>query len=127
MTFSANAQSQDPRVGNSNFTGSSRFFILNFNLKFLIWFQIAHSVARLTPVRKVASSSPSASRFTKSSIPPWVCKLSTWQMMVIGEICAFQIGSLRQLGNQNMAALFLYTPQGVDVGGMAQPVCSPGS
>ena len=32
---------------------------------------------------------------TQPSIPLWVGKMSTWQMMVIGRICAFQIGSLR--------------------------------
>ena len=40
-------------------------------------------------------------------------KMSTWRMMAIGGICAFQIGSLCQLGNQDMAAKCL--------------VCSPGS
>ena len=35
-------------------------------------------------------------------------------MMVIGRICAFLIGSLYQLGNQDMVALVLYAPQGVD-------------
>ena len=40
-------------------------------------------------------------------------------MMVIGGMCAFQIGSLRQLGNQDMAALVLYAPQGVDLRGVA--------
>ena len=36
-------------------------------------------------------------------------------MMAIGGICAFQIGSPHQLGNQDMAALVLYAPQGVDL------------
>ena len=42
-------------------------------------------------------------------------------MMAIGGICAFQIGSLHQLGNQDnhMAALVLYAPQGVDLRGGA--------
>ena len=38
-----------------------------------------------------------------------------------GRICVFQIGSLRQLGNQDMAALVLYAPQGVDLRGVAPP------
>ena len=36
-------------------------------------------------------------------------------MMAIGGTYAFQIGSLCQLGNQDMAALVLYAPQGVDL------------
>ena len=47
----------------------------------------------------------------------WVSKVSMWQMMMIGGIYAFKIGSLCQLGNQDMAALVLYAPQGVDLGG----------
>ena len=70
---------------------------------------------------KVVSLSPTASRLTQPSIPPWVGKMSTWWMMVIGRICAFQIGSLCQLGNQDMAALVLYIPQGVDLRGVAPP------
>ena len=62
-------------------------------------------------LRKVANSSPTASRLTQPSIPPWVSKMSAWQMMVIGRICAFQIGSLHQLGNPDMAALVLYAPR----------------
>ena len=50
-------------------------------------------------------------RLTLSSIPPWVSKMSTWQMMVIGGICTFQIG------NQDMAALVLYSPLGDDLRG----------
>ena len=52
-----------------------------------------------------------ASRLTWPSIPPWVSKMSR-QMMVIGEICVFQIGLLCQLGNQDKSSLY--------------PVCSPG-
>ena len=48
----------------------------------------------------------------KPSIPLWVGKMSTWQMMAIGGICAFQIGTLHRLENQDMAAKC--------------PVCSPG-
>ena len=44
----------------------------------------AQSVARLTLVRKVVSSSPTAGMLTRPSIPPWVGKMSTWQMMAIG-------------------------------------------
>ena len=79
--------------------------------------KIAQSVARLTLVGKVVSSSPTAGRLTQPSIPLWVGKMSTWQMMAIGRICAFQIGSLCQLGNQDMAALVLYAPKGVDLRG----------
>ena len=75
---------------------------------------IAQSVARLTLMRKVASLNLTVGRLIEPSIPPLVRKMSTWQMMVIGGICAFQIGSLHQLGNQDMAALVLYAPQGVD-------------
>ena len=56
--------------------------------------KLAQSAARLTLVREVASSSPTAGRLTQPSIPPRVRKMSTWQMMAIGGICAFQIGSL---------------------------------
>ena len=42
---------------------------------------------------------------TQPSIPLWVSKKSTWQMMAIGRICAFQIGSLHWLGNEDMAAI----------------------
>ena len=38
-------------------------------------------------------------------------------MVAIGGICAFQIGSLHRLGNQDMAALVLYAPQVVDLRG----------
>ena len=55
---------------------------------------LTQSVARLTLVRKLVSSSRTASRLTQPSIPPMVGKMSTWQMMAIGGICAFQIGSL---------------------------------
>ena len=78
---------------------------------------IAQSVARLTLVRKVASSSPAACRLTQPSIPLWIGKMSTWQMMVIGRVGAFQIGSLHQLRNQDMATFVLYAPQGVDLRG----------
>ena len=40
----------------------------------------AQSAAHLTPVQEVASSSPTASRLTQPSIPPWVSKMSTWQI-----------------------------------------------
>ena len=50
---------------------------------------------------------PTASRLTQPSIPPWVCKMCTWQMIVMGRICAFQIGSLRQMGKQDATALVL--------------------
>ena len=73
--------------------------------------KLAQSEAHLTLVQEVASLSPNASRLTQPSIPPWVGKMSTCQMMVIGGICAFQIGSLHHLGNQDMAAKC--------------PVCSP--
>ena len=53
---------------------------------------LAQSAARLTLVQEVASSSPTAGRLTQPSIPPWVGKMSTWWMMAIGGICAFQIG-----------------------------------
>ena len=43
--------------------------------------------------------------------PLWVGKMSIWWVMAIGGICVFQIGSLHQLGNQDVAALVLYTPQ----------------
>ena len=36
-------------------------------------------------------------------------------MMVIGGMCAFQIGSLYQLGNQDMTALALHVPEGVSL------------
>ena len=39
--------------------------------------KIAQSAAHLTLVRKVVSSSPTASRLTQPSTPPWVCKMST--------------------------------------------------
>ena len=91
------------------------------NLRGTIAGPIAQSVARLTLVREVASSKPTAGRLTQPSIPSWVSKMSTWQMMVIGGICAFQIGSLCQLGNQDMAALVLYAPQGVDLRGGGAP------
>ena len=75
--------------------------------------KLAQSAAHLTLVPEVASLSPTTGRLIQPSIPPWVGKMSTWQMMVIGRVCAFQIGSLHQLGNQDMAAKC--------------PVCSPGS
>ena len=37
------------------------------------------------------NSSPTASRLTQPSIPPWVGKMSTLWMMAIGGKCAFQI------------------------------------
>ena len=83
--------------------------------------KIAQSVAHLTPVQKLASLSPTGSRLTQPSIPPWVGKMSTWWMMVIGGISAFQIGSLGQLENQDMAALVLYAPQGIDLRGVTPP------
>ena len=79
--------------------------------------KIAQSVARLTLVQKVVSLSPTAGRLTEPSIPLWISKMSMWQMMAIGRICAFQRGSLHQLGNQDMAALVLYALQGVDLRG----------
>ena len=66
----------------------------------------------LDPVRGCAPAAPPPCN-TSASIPLWVGKMSTWQVMVIGGICAFQIGSLCGLGNQDMAAKC--------------PVCSPGS
>ena len=75
--------------------------------------KLAQSAAHLTLVREVVNLSPAAGRLTQPSIPPWVGKMSTWQMMAIGGICALQIGSLGRLGNQDMAAKC--------------PVCSPGS
>ena len=41
------------------------------------------------------------------------------QMIIIGRIGAFHIGSLCQLENQDMVALVLYASQGVDLKGMA--------
>ena len=92
--------------------------ILNFFIseKAIKW-GIDSLVVHLTLVREVASSSPTAGSLTQPSILLWVSKMSTWQMMAIGRICAFQIGSLHQLGNQDMAALVLYAPQGVDLRG----------
>ena len=58
------------------------------------------SAVHLTLVREVASSRPTAGRLTQPSISPWVGKMSTWQMMEIGRIDAFQIGPLHRLGNQ---------------------------
>ena len=55
-------------------------------------------------MQNVASLSPSVGRLTQPSIPPWVGKISTWWMMAISTICTLQIGSLCQLGNQDMAA-----------------------
>ena len=78
---------------------------------------IAQSVVQLTLVRKVVSSMPTAGRLTQPSIPLWIGNMSTGWMMAIGRICAFQIGSLHQLGNQDMAALVLYAPQGVNLRG----------
>ena len=48
------------------------------------------------------------------SIPPWGGKMSTWWMMAIDGICAFKIDSLCPVGNQDMTALILHAPQGVD-------------
>ena len=45
----------------------------------------------------------------------WVSKMSAWWMMVIGGICALQIGSLQRLGNQDMAAHVINASQGVDL------------
>ena len=71
-------------------------------------------IASLTLMKKVASSSPIAGRLTQPSISLWVCKMSTWWMMVIGGMCAIQIDLL---GNKDMAAIVLYAPQGVDLRG----------
>ena len=46
---------------------------------------------------------------------PRVGKMSTWQMMSVGRVCAFQIRSLCLLGNQHIAALVLCAPKGVDL------------
>ena len=48
-------------------------------------------------------------------------KMSTWQMMATDGICAFQIGSLCQVENQDMTALIRYAPQGIDLRGVALP------
>ena len=37
--------------------------------------------------------------------------------MAIGGTCAFQIGSMYQLGNQDVAVLVLHASQGVDLKG----------
>ena len=72
---------------------------------------IAQSVVRRTLVRKLPSLNPTVGILTQPSIPPWVSKMSAWQKMAIYGICAFQIGSLHQMGNQDMAALALYAPR----------------
>ena len=42
-------------------------------------------------------------------------------MIVIGGICAFQIGSLCRLGNQDMADYILHVTRGLDLRGVAPP------
>ena len=72
-----------------------------------LWIQsrpIAQSAACLNLVPQRRQVQPTG-RLPQPSIPLWVSKISTRQMMAIGGICAFQIGSLCQLGNQDMAAL----------------------
>ena len=52
----------------------------------------------------MASSGPTVSRLTQPFIALPISKMSTLQMIVIGGKCAFQIGSLYQLKNQDMTA-----------------------
>ena len=75
---------------------------------------IAHSVALLTLVRKVASSSPKAGRLTRTSFLPWISKMSAWQMMAIGgDVHSKQVYCAK---TQDIAALVL-APQGLDLRG----------